>query len=915
MKYSHFSFFVVLMIVFSGKLFSQVNISGMVSDAMSGNPVPGVKISVIDGNEYALTDADGKFNFSTEKQGIIYLSFTAGNYDTYFTSANAKLSNFVELGTIKMNQLIKQDNESSLLNSEEIVSEDEGQRVSSLLTASNDIFDRTAQFNFNVARFKIRGLGSEYGTMYLNGMPVEDLEDGYISWSTWGGLNDVMRANYSSASLEPPFFDFGALTGSNYIDLSASSQWKQTRISFAESNRTYRHRIMLTHSSGMKPNGWAYSLSLSRRWANEGYVEGTFYDAYSAFLSVDKKINEKQTLNFVALAAPNQRGTSSGATQEMYDLAGSNFYNSNWGWQDGKKRNSRINAGFQPIGILRHMWKPNKNSEINTSLGFMTGYYGKTRLDWYYAPDPRPDYYGYLPSYQESEDVKATLIEKISNNENLRQVNWNDIYLSNKTSSGEILKEMGYTGDISNEKFSHYILQEQREDPTKITFNSNIQTSFSDNIDFNGGLSYVSQKTKYYQLASDLLGGTFYLNWDKYAERDFPDDLNKAQQDLNNPNRIIREGDDYGYNYSIVSNEAQIWGKSLFKFDRFDAYIGVELSNSGFYRDGGYKNGKFPDNSFGKGEKHSFFNYGLKSGVTYKIDGKNYIFLNALMMTKAPFARNAYINPKTRDDGVENLVPEKIKSAELAYTHRSSTLFLKLTGYYADIKDKIKVSSFFHDEEQSFVNYIMTGINEVHYGLEFSSEYKINSEFSVTGVASIGQYLYSNRPQATISQDNSAEVLTGRTVYIKNYRIPGTPQQAYSAGIKYNSPKYWFVNLSVNYFADNWLDFFPDRRTAEALDGVDKDSNSDLWYAIIAQEKLPADYTVDFFGGKSWKMKGNRFLYLNVGVNNILNNTDFKTGGFEQFRFDYQGKNVNKFPPKYFYAYGANYYISLSLRI
>ncbi|MBK7094268.1 MAG: hypothetical protein IPH57_04085 [Saprospiraceae bacterium] len=189
-----------------------------------------------------------------------------------------------------MTPIAKADAESSVLLNEEFQTDDEGQRISSLLTASNDLFERTATFNFNVARFKIRGLGSEYGTMYLNGMPVEDLEDGYISWSTWGGLNDVMRVNNNSSSLEPPFFDFGALTGSNYIDLLASSQWKQTRVSFAESNRTYRHRAMVTHSSGMMENGWAYSLSASRRWAEEGYIEGTFYDSYSAFISVDKKL-------------------------------------------------------------------------------------------------------------------------------------------------------------------------------------------------------------------------------------------------------------------------------------------------------------------------------------------------------------------------------------------------------------------------------------------------------------------------------------------------------------------------------------------------------------------------------------------------------------------------------------------------
>ena len=509
---------------------SQVMISGTVTDAIENRGIQGIEVKIIGTNTITSTDAEGKFTINSENPGIISISFSGSGYDSYFGSANAKISTSVDMGNIRLTPIIKTDNESTALVSEEMQSDDEGQRVSSLLTASNDLFERTATFNFNVARFRIRGLGSEYGTMYLNGMPVEDLEDGFISWSTWGGLNDVMRSVSRSNSLESPYFDFGSLTGSDYIDLTASSQWKQTRISFAESNRSYRHRAMITHSTGMMKNGWAYSLSASRRWANEGYVEGTFYDSYSGFLSIDKKIGEKHLLNFVALAAPNTRGTSSGATQEMYDLAGSNYYNANWGYQNGKKRNSRINTGFQPLGILRHIWKYNKNSELSTSIGALIGSYGKTRLDYFYAPDTRPDYYGYLPSYYESQEIKDLLAKSLAENESLRQVNWYDIYLFNKTSSGEILKELKFDGDISNEKFSHYVLQEQREDPTKLTFNTNLQTVLTDNITFNGGLSYVYQKTHYFQIAKDLLGGTFFLNWDKYAERDFPDDFNSTFQ-------------------------------------------------------------------------------------------------------------------------------------------------------------------------------------------------------------------------------------------------------------------------------------------------------------------------------------------------------------------------------------------------
>ena len=911
------SIIVLLFFVFisSNAVFSQVTISGKVYGALSNEPLAGVEINEIGGKIKTYTDKNGYFTFIVDENKIVNLSFVLDQYEPYFASANGKISDQVDMGIIKLYPLSKIDEEDiSSVSETELSEDDESQRVSSLLTSSWDIFSRTAAYNFGVARFRVRGLGNEYGNMFLNGMQMNNLDDGYIAWSIWGGLNDVMRRRNSSSSLEPAFFDFGALTGATNISLLASDQWKQTRVSYAISNRSYRNRIMATYSTGMMENGWALTLSGSGRWAQEGYKPGTFYDAYSGFMSIDKKLGEKHLINLVVLASPNKRGGAGGATKEMYELAGSHYYNSYWGYQNGKKRNSRVSNSFQPVTVLRHVWKPNINTEINTSIGYMAGRYGRTRLDWYNAPDPRPDYYRYMPSYQRSKEMHDRLYDLYVNNENFRQIDWAGIYEYNKTGSGAILKDIGYTGDISNEKFSNYVLQEQRKDPTKITFNTNIQTTIGDNTSIFGGVSYINQKTAYFQELVDLLGGTFYLNRDKFAERDFPDDNDKLQYDLNNPDRIVRVGDDYGYNYDINTSFAKAWGKALVSLNKIDAYLAFELSNTSFYRDGHYKNGKFPENSFGKGEVHKFSNYGLKSGVTFKINGRNYLFANGLLMTKAPFARNAYLSPRTRDESVSDLKSENILSGEIAYVYKSPVLSIKTLGYYTNIKNKTKTTSFYLDEQRSFVNYIMTGIDELHLGTELSAEYKLTSSLSVSGVAALGQYLYTSRPVATIAQDNTAEVLTDRTIYMKNYRVPGTPQKAMSFGLRYNSPKYWFATLSFNYFDDIWLDFFPDRRTQGAVDGIDKTTQSDLWHSVIDQEKLPSNYTLDFFGGKSWKF-GKRYMYLNVGINNLLNNTDFITGGYEQFRFDYQSKDISKFPPRYFYAYGTNYYISVSFRL
>ena len=155
---------------------------------------------------------------------------------------------------------------------------------------------------------------------------------------------------------------------------------------------------MATYNSGLNKKGWAYSFSASRRWAEEGVIEGTYQDAYAYFLSVEKRLGERHALNFTAFGSPTYRGSNSPNTQEVYDLAGKN-YNSYWGWQDGEKRNSRIRNVFEPVFQMAHYWKIGKSSNLNSTFSYQQGEDARSRLDWFHGADPNPTYYRKLPSY------------------------------------------------------------------------------------------------------------------------------------------------------------------------------------------------------------------------------------------------------------------------------------------------------------------------------------------------------------------------------------------------------------------------------------------------------------------------------------------------------------------------------------
>jgi hypothetical protein len=463
------------------------------------------------------------------------------------------------------------------------------------------------------------------------------------------------------------------------------------------------------------------------------------------------------------------------------------------------------------------------------------------------------------------------------------------------------------------------VLEERVIASNRFNFNTVLNTRVKEHIDLTFGASYQQQNNHYFKRLEDLLGGDFYVDLNQFAERDFPNNSNVNQNNIEQPNRLVREGDRFGYNYEMHINRAATWAQGVFKYNKVDLFLSGELSYSRFWREGLVRNGLFPDNSFGKSEVNRFLNYAVKGGITYKVDGRNYFYANGSMFTKPPFFENVYIAPRTRDFQQQNIQNVEVTSFEAGYILNAPKLKLRLNGYYTTSNNDYNVLTFFHDDFRNFVNYALSNIDRVHFGGEFGFDAKITPSLSLNGAAALGRYYFNSRQEAIITLDNRATLLGTETIYSKNYRVSSTPQEAYSLGLNYRSPKFWYVSLTGSYFDQMWLDFNPIRRTATAIDGLEP--KTELWNSILGQTQFEPQFTLDFFGGYSWKLprrwevnNKSTFLVFNVGVNNILNNRDILTGGFEQLRFDFDDRNVNKFPPRLFYAYGTNYFASVTFR-
>ena len=909
------SFFFLIQIVFA---FGQSNsgVFGTVVDLKTQNILQSVVVSVQNTLLTQLTDADGKFRFDSVPAGVQLILVKSSHYKDQLLEVAIVPNQMLDLGTIFLENDSAEEKQVELISLFETDLSDEtsgSENTSSLLQSTRDVFLQAAAFNFGVARFGVRGLDAKYANVMIQGISMNRVADGRPQYSNWGGLNDATRNQEFTNGSSPSDYVFGGMGGTQEINTRASIYRPGTRISFLNTNTNYSYRIMGTTASGMDKNGWAYVISGGKRWAQNGYFEGTNYDAYSSFFSVEKRINDRHSLNFATLYAQNKRGKNSPNTAEQSDLAGIK-YNSYWGYQSGEKRNSREKRIEEPLFILTHYWKVNPNTNWNTNLSYQSGQIGNSRIDYTKAGNPDPTYYRNLPSYfanlfdnleyvgNTPENIDNAADAKINFQEK-KQLNWGEMYRVNK--------DFLATG-------SRFVLFEDRNDEKIINCNTNVSSQLSDAILLTTGVNYLSSKTKNFKNMLDLLGGNFFMDKNTFG-RGY-----QQQSDLNNLNRTLGVGEHYGYNYQIDVSRLEAFTQFKFNYKKVDFYLAQTFTSSTYQREGFYRNGYYPTTSFGKSQKVNFDTFGFKGGFTYKITGRNYIDFNGIYMTKAPTSKEVFLNARVNNTVTDGVTNETIRGFDWSYIIKGARLKARFTSYFSEILNAAEINFYYADAVSSdgngaFVSEAITGLNKKNKGVETGLEYQMSSTFKVTAVAAFGDYRIANNPNLKLSNDASSSVIDYGQTKLSGLRQAGMPQQAYSIGLEYRDPKYWWIGANANYIAANYLDVSAILRTDNFYTNTDNDFiaiDQSLADRYLKQEKFDSFYLVNVLGGKSWKID-RYYLGFFAIVNNILNQT-YKTGGFEQSRNatyrqvfeDNQSAGASVFAPKYFYGYGRTFMVN-----
>ena len=316
---------------------------------------------------------------------------------------------------------------------------------------------------------------------------------------------------------------------------------------------------------------------------------------------------------------------------------------------------------------------------------------------------------------------------------------------------------------------------------------------------------------------------------------------------------------------------------------------------------------------------------------------------------------------------------QKIAGGDLTYAFNYPLVRGRVTGFFTQFWNGTELNGYYDDEARTFVNQSLTGINRRHMGVEAAAAVKLGLYFTLTGVVSIGDYRYIKNAMAITSAENGmalAENIDGPvyelrdSVLIKGLHVATGPQLNSSLKLSFFHPKMWFADITVSYFDWNYLDYAPARRmkglfTGQRADGsivngwygdsytnaLQKDEQGEVIYdqygvptlkypynLLSNQEMLTASnplhrFLVDVSLGKLIYLQNRQSISINLTVNNLLNNTHFKTGGYQQARLPRQTRqgvadsensvispNAWKFPSKYYYAWGTNFYLNIQYK-
>lgn len=838
-----------LMTLFSGALFSQGVVKGIIQDKETNETLIGATVMVKGSTNGITTDLDGAFSFKVPA-GKSILEFSYMGYTGIEKAITLKDGQTLDLGIVQLaSSSIGLDEVSILADvaidrktpvavstiKSEIIEKNLGsQEFPEILKNTPSVYPTKSGGGFGDASINVRGFDQRNIGVLVNGIPVNDMENGWVYWSNWAGLGDATRTVQVQRGLGASKLAINSVGGTINI-ITKTSDMKKGGSMKVEMSDFGRKKATLSLSTGNMESGTAITF-VGSRTTGPGYIDATYTDAWSYFLSASQQINKDHQLVFTLIGAPQkhgQRDRYNMLTQEEYDQYGTKL-NKNWGYLYGEKLNTRNNFYHKPQAALNWYWTINEKSFLSTSayasVGTGGGSGGLGKGDFYYDPERTKYEFQYDWNFMIDTNSRA---------------DDGSVYILRNSVNNHF-----WYGALST--FTHHL---------------------NENFTVMAGIDARYYKGEHYREVRDLLGGAYWA-------------------DKNNPKAKV--GDIVAYNNDGIVKYGGAFGQLEYASGNLAAFVAGTISNTWNQRVDYYN---YNPGIGEKSEVLSDLGYNGKVGVNYNLSETSNVFVNGGYYSRVPNFQFMFLNYK--NDVNEERENEKVLAAEAGYGFKNKLISVHANVYYTVWQDINKISKFGRK------NIYYYGLEETHYGAELEVHAKPIKNLNVGLTAAYGEWTYNNSVNVVDRDENDPSIVDEYTVDLKDVSVYDQPQTQVSLFADYKIKNFDF-GANWNFYDRLYAAFNIKQRT---LSPDDLATPEEERVPFGNSYQLPSYNTLDLRAGWNFKIAG-LDAYASAQCFNVLD-TEAIVSAEEDIEFEDNSYKHNF--NKGFWTWNRNFNFSLKV--
>jgi len=673
------------------------------------------------------------------------------------------------------------------------------------------------------ARINVRGFNQRNVAVMINGVPQNDMENGWVYWSNWDGVGDAtssiqMQRGLSAVNLATP-----SIGGTMNIITDPAAHEKGGKFKQEVGEGGFL-KSTLNYNSGLINDKLAISGTIVRK-TGDGLIDGTWTDAWAYYLGTSYAVSDKQRFELYAIGAPQRHGQnlykqniatysqelagsidgyndSAYVEGEKFETEAGRFFNQNWAPVDpsykGKQYwymyganttdrynpnllNERENFFHKPLVNLNHFYDINDDMRLSSVLYWSGGSGGGTGT--YGSVSRKPAVEG-EPWYASSPWMWDWNAEIEQNSSNVDSA-WSDV--ENRST--------GILRNSINRQNTYGLI-------------SKLNYDVSDELEVQVGIDWRTAGIEHAREVRDLLGGDYYVN---FADDNAPD------------GKVVRLGDIIAYHNETTVDWFGAFLQGSYTGEKLNLYGMGGVSTIGYTYEDHFalnvdEDGNKIDNFV---EAPSITTFQVKGGARYNLDDRLSAFANLGYVQKPPILDNVIDYDGNVSTNPDN---EKFISNEIGGEYRSDKVAIKGSYYNTQWKDRNLTKSVTTGQGDSGDTDIiyLTGVDQSHSGFEIESKVALHEMVDLDVAVSIGDWYFDGDAKGdyTSMEYNENNEIIGQTsteyeYALNNLKVGDMPQTSYVGGLTVKPIKGLSVQGLYRWYDNHYADWSPDSREVD----------------------------------------------------------------------------------------------------